>query len=173
MNLTAATQPLYWTMADKKKKRRRKRKKEKNRKLRNCISYLLNPTSNVLLLYPESLLHENLKERKFLHLAGHKDQLINQSTKLCQDILFDGLYFCFKIYLCAMSTVPCEQWFLQAGRYATRETTASNRFLFHRVCASTWYLRQNVNGITSSCFAGNIMTQITNDKTATRTSTKQ
>ena len=32
--------------------------------------------------------------------------------------------------------IPCEQWFLQAGRYG-RETTASNRLIFHRACACT------------------------------------
>ena len=40
-------------------------------------------------------------------------------------------------------------------RFDGKETTASNRLLFHRACASTWWLR------------------ISNDKTATKTSTKQ
>ena len=40
-------------------------------------------------------------------------------------------------------------------RFDGKETTASNRLLFHRACASTWWLR------------------ISNDKTAKRTSTKQ
>ena len=40
-------------------------------------------------------------------------------------------------------------------RFDGKETTASNRLLYHRACASTWWLR------------------ISNDKTATKTSTKQ
>ena len=54
-----------------------------------------------------------------------------------------------------LGIVPCEQWFLQAGRYG-RESTASNRLIFHRACACTWRLRQTSNDVTSSWFAGKL-----------------
>ena len=44
-----------------------------------------------------------------------------------------------------------------------------NHFLFHRACASMWYLRQNVNWHYFLSFYW----KKTNSKTATRTSTKQ
>ena len=78
---------------------------------------------------------------------------------------FVGLYSTYKrrISTCWLSPVPCELWFLQAGRYATKEEKllpATVCFCIEHARPPDAYVRTS-NDITFVCFARN------NSKTTT------